>query len=185
VSRRKQCTAALATPSTRTSSQCRIRSTAYIAQSSPSRCTLHRDHAGQIKPRTLSRAFLCCPFAPSPHSLSSLSSADEAIAFPGKQSPWNLAGARVVGEAVGRHRPPLPALLLLCLIPLLRLELTSCSVLCLAELGRRHRRRNLKVTIDEPASRTTSSHFSCRNRTRRRFREPAAALQLPSHPQRP
>jgi hypothetical protein len=40
--------------------------------------------------------------------------------------------------------------LLLRLIPLLHLELTSCSVLCLAELGHRHRHRNSKVAVDEP-----------------------------------
>jgi hypothetical protein len=51
---------------------------------------------------------------------------------------------------MGRCRPLLLALLLLHLVPLLGLELTSCSVPCLAELGRRHRRRNPKVAVDEP-----------------------------------
>jgi hypothetical protein len=51
---------------------------------------------------------------------------------------------------MGRHRPPLPAFLLLRLIPLLGLDLTPCSIPCLAEQGHRHHRQNPKVTVDEP-----------------------------------
>jgi hypothetical protein len=83
------------------SSRRRSRSTACIAQSPPSRCNLHRDHARSIKPRTPSGANPCCSFAPSLHSLSSLSLAEEAIAVPGQQNPRNLAGARVAGRSRG------------------------------------------------------------------------------------
>jgi hypothetical protein len=50
---------------------------------------------------------------------------------------------------VGRCRPPLPILLLHHSLPLLGLELTLHPIPCLAEQGRRHHRRNPKVTIDE------------------------------------
>jgi hypothetical protein len=91
----------LADPSARLGSQCRTRDAATLAQSPPSRCNLHRDHARSIKPHTPSGADPCCPFAPSLHSLSSLSLADEAIAIPGQQCPRNLAGARVDGRSHG------------------------------------------------------------------------------------
>jgi hypothetical protein len=108
--RSKHCMTVLADPIPEHSSRRRTRSTDCIAQSSPSKCTLHHDHASPLKPHAPSGAFPYCPFAPSLHSLTSLSSTDEAIAFLGQQSPRNLAGARVDGYAVGRRRPHLPAL---------------------------------------------------------------------------
>jgi hypothetical protein len=70
-----------------------------------------------IKPLTPSGTLPCRAFALSPHLLSPLSQANEARHFPGQQSPRNLAGAGVDGEAMGRRRPPLFAFS--CTIPFL------------------------------------------------------------------
>jgi hypothetical protein len=145
----KQCATDLAHRSARLSSRCRSRNTASLAQSAPSKSTLHRDHPDRIRPLDPSGNLPCCSFAPSPHLLSPLSSGNEAHHFPGQQSPRNLTGARVDGEAVGRRRPPLPVLLLHHSLPLLGLELTLRPIPCLAEQGCRHHRWNPKVTVDE------------------------------------
>jgi hypothetical protein len=129
-----------------------------------------------IKPLAPSRTLPCCSFASSPHILSPLNQADEARHFPGQQSPGNLAGAGVDGEAVGRHRPPLPAFLLHRSLPLLGLDLTLRPIPSLAEQEHHHLRRNPKVIVDEHSRTTTSSPSSCRIWKRRSFRVTTVVL---------
>jgi hypothetical protein len=184
--RSKDCTPVLDDPIPGHSSRRRTRSTDCIAQSSPSKCTLRHDHASLLKPYAPSGAFPYCPFTPSLHSLTSLSSTDEAIAFPRQQSPRNLTGARVDGYAVGRRRLPLPALSSASSRP----SATSGANLLLRSLSSRAWTSPSPSELEGRHRRARPSApprplFACRNRTQRRSREPAAALQLPSHPRPP
>jgi hypothetical protein len=138
-----------------------------------------------IKPLAPSRTLPYRSFASSPHLLSPLSQADETRHFPGQQSPRNLAGAGVDGEAVGRCRPPLPAFLLHRSLPLLGLDLTLRPIPSLAEQERRHLQRNPKVIADEHCRAPHLEPFFLQDLDAEEFRSDRrrpAATQPPSMP---
>jgi hypothetical protein len=161
------------------------RSAAHGAQSFPL-----SEHRGPnpplpIKPRTLSGAHPYCSFASPPHLLSLLNHADEPHLFPGQQSPRNIAGVGVDGEAFGRRRPPLSALSLHPSPPLLGLDLTLHPIPSLAEQGRRHLRWDLRIIADEHGRTHHLEPFFLQDSDAeeiRRDRRHSAAAQPPSTP---